>query len=169
MIQNNIWCITKLIIPKSMSIVLLILCYSVSFSQSPVIFSGTWIKDDLKSDDSFNSFEIEYSIDQTQQSFMVRQKLTHKSSHEFVIREYSFSLDGKVTNTEKEYGTEKNTIHWSSDKKTLTTRTTVTYGNDEVGFTEIYTLSDDGLFLTTQKSDIISDTLSVTQIFNKKL
>lgn len=167
--QNKIWCITRHIILKSLSVILLILCYSVSFSQSTVNFSGIWIKDDLKSDDRFKSFEIEYSIEQTPQLFIVKQKLTHKSSQESVLRDYSFAMDGKITNTEKEYGIEKNAIQWSSDKKTLTTRSTVKYGNEEVGFTETFTLSDDGLVLTTQKSDIIHEALSVKQVFNKKL
>ena len=50
----------------------------------------------------------------------------------------------------------------------LKTRSTIAYGSQDVGFTESYSLSDNGLVLTVQKSDIIEGGLSVKQIFNKK-
>jgi ABC-type phosphonate transport system ATPase subunit len=105
---------------------------------------------------------------QTPQTFVVKQLFSDKSGNEIVTRDYSFTLDGKVISTEKESGTEKNTAQWSADKKILTTRSIITYRTEGVGFTETYSLSDNGLALTVQKSDILPGGLSVKQIFNKK-
>ena len=152
---------------RSFSVLSLFLCSFVSFAQSPANFSGVWIKDASKSDDFYKSFDVKYSITQTLMTFTVKQTLTHKSSKESITRDYTFTLDGKVTNTEKETGIEKNLATWSADKKILTTRSTIAYGNEDVGFTETYSLSDNGLVLTVQKSDIIPGASSVRQVFNK--
>jgi hypothetical protein len=136
--------------------------------QSPANFSGVWIQDATKSDDFYKSFEVEYTITQTLQTFTVKQTFTFKSSKEIVTNDYSFTLDGKVTNMKKESGIEKELAQWSADKKILTTRSTITYGNEDVGFTETYYLSDNGLVLTAQKSNIIPGLPSVKQVFNKK-
>jgi hypothetical protein len=152
----------------SLFILYVLLGSSVSFAQSPVNFSGVWIQDTVKSDDFYKSFNVKYTITQTTQAFTVKQTFSDKSGNEIVTRDYSFSLDGKVTNTKKETGTEKNTAQWSSDKKTLTTRSIITYGSEDVGFTEAYSLSSSGLVLTAQKSDIIPGALSVKLVFNKK-
>jgi hypothetical protein len=146
----------------------LFLCASASIAQSPVDFSGDWIRDPAKSDNFYKAFEVNYSITQTPQTFTVNQKLTHTVSNESVINDYSYTLDGKVSNTEKDHGTEKNTTKWSDDKTILTTRSTVTYGNEDVGFTETYSLSENGQVLTVVKSNIIPGGLSVKQVFNKK-
>jgi hypothetical protein len=151
----------------SLFVISLLLCSSVSYAQSPANFSGVWIQDTTKSDDFYKAFDVKYTITQTPQKFTVKQTLTHKSSKESLTRDYSFTLDGKVTNMKKESGTEKNLAQWSADKKILTTRSTITYGNQDVGFTETYSLSDNGLVLTAQKSDIIQGASSVKQIFNK--
>ena len=146
----------------------LLLCSSVSYAQSPANFSGVWIQDTTKSDDFYKSFEVKYTITQTLQTFTVKQTFAVKGSKEIVTSDYSFTLDGKVTSMEKEGGTEKELAQWSTDKKSLNTRSTITYGNEDVGFTETYSLSDNGLVLTVQKSDIIPGGLSVKQVFNKK-
>jgi len=166
--RNGSHCIKINSFLGSLFVLSLILCSSVSYAQSPANFSGVWMQDTTKSDDFYKSFEVKYTITQTLQTFIVKQTFTIKSSEEIVTRDYSFTLDGKVTNIEKEYGIEKNTAQWSADKKILTTRSTVTYGNEDVGFTETYSLSDNGLVLTAQKSDIIPGALSVKQVFNKK-
>lgn len=146
---------------------LLLLFSSVSFSQSPVNFSGTWIQDTLKSDDFYNSFEVKYIITQTPQTFKVKQTFAMRGSNEKVTDDYSYSLDGKVTSVKKENGTEKDIAKWSADKKTLTTKATVTYGNEDVGFTETYSLSANGLVLTVMKANIIPGVQTVKQVFNK--
>lgn len=140
----------------------------ITYAQAPANFSGIWVQDTTKSDDFYKSFEVKYTITQTVQLFKVTQTLTQWSSKESVTREYSYSLDGKVTNTQKETGMEKNLAQWSADKKTLTTRSTIAYGNEDVGFTETYSLSNNDLVLTVQKSNIIPGALTVKQVFNKK-
>jgi hypothetical protein len=164
--------VSPLIKTNSMSVYLfvlsLFLCSSVSYAQSPANFSGVWIQDTTKSDDFYKSFDVKYTITQTLQTFTVKQTFSDKTGNEIVTRDYAFTLDGKVTNTVKEYGTEKNTAQWSADKKILTTRSTVTYGKEDVGFTETFSLSANGLVLTVQKADIIPGALSVKLVLNKK-
>jgi len=152
----------------SLFVLFLLLCSSVSPAQSPVDFSGVWIQDTTKSDVFYESFEVIYTITQTIQKFTVKQTFTVKSSKEIITSDYSFTLDGKVTSMEKEGGTEKELAQWSADKKILSTRSTITYGNEDVGFTETYSLSDNGLVLTVQKSNITPGGLSIVQVFNKK-
>lgn len=146
----------------------LLLSSSVSYAQSPANFTGEWIQDPVKSDDFYKAFDVRYSITQTPLKFSVKQILTLKNSEESITNEYIYTLDGKVTIMEKETGKEKELAQWSADKKTLTTRSTITYGNEDVGFTETYSLSGDGLVLTVQKSNIIPGAQTVKQVFNKK-
>lgn len=153
----------------SLFVLSLLLCSSGSYAQSPANFSGVWIQDHAKSDDFYKSFEVKYTITQTLQTFTVKQTFSDKSGKEIVTRDYSFTLDGKVTSMKKESGIEKELAQWSADKKILTAKSTTTYGNEDVGFIETYALSDNGLVLTVQKSDIKPGALSVKQIFNKKL
>jgi hypothetical protein len=152
----------------SVFVISLFLCPTLTFAQAPANFSGVWLQDTLKSDDFYKKFDVKYTITQTPQTFIVKQTFSDKSGKELVTRDYSFTMDGKVTNHKKDYGTEKNFVKWSADKKILTTQSTVTYGNEDVGFTESYSLSDNGLVLTAQKSDIRPEATPVKQIFNMK-
>lgn len=146
----------------------LLLCSSVSYTQTPVNFSGDWIQDPGKSDDFYKAFNVRYSITQTPQKFSVKEIMTLKNSEEGITNEYIYTLDGKMSVMEKENGKEKELAQWSADKKILTTRSTIIYGNEDVGFTETYSLSGDGLVLTVQKSNIIPGAQTVKQVFNKK-
>jgi len=161
-------CIKTSFILVSLFVLSLFLYSSVSCTQSQADFSGVWIRDTIKSDNFYKGIDVVYTITQTPLEFTVKQTFTVKGSEEITTRDYSFTLDGKVKNVEKEYGTEKNTTEWSADKLILTTRSVVTYGSEDVGFTETYALSDKGMVLTAQKSDIIQGGLSVKQVFNKK-
>lgn len=153
----------------SLFVLTLLLSSSVSYGQTPANFSGVWIQDTSKSDDFYKKFDVKFTITQTLQTFTVKQTFAIKGSKEDVIRDYTYTLDGKVTNYKKEYGTEKNLAQWSADKKILNTRSTVTYGNQDVGFTEAYSLSDKGLVLTILKTDIIPESKSLKMIFKKKM
>jgi hypothetical protein len=146
----------------------MVVCSSNIHAQTPVNFSGVWIQDTVKSDDFYKAFDVKYTITQTLQTFKVNQTFTLKRSTEGLSNDYFFTLDGKVTSMAKEGGTEKELAQWSADKKILTTRSTQTYGNEDVGFTETYSLSDNGLVLTVLKSNIIPDVQTVKQVFNKK-
>jgi hypothetical protein len=146
-----------------------LLCFSyVSYAQSPVNFSGVWIQDTTQSDNFYKSFDVKYAITQTAETFAVKQTFSDYSGNEIVTRDYAFTLDGKETNMEKNGGIEKELAQWSADNKILTTTSTTTYDNQVVGNTAIYSLSEDGLVLTVQNSDIIPGGLSVKQVFNKK-
>jgi hypothetical protein len=152
----------------SLFVLSLLFCTSVSNAQSPVNFSGDWVQDTTKSDDFYKSFNVEYTITQTLQTFTVKQVLALRGSNENITNDYAYTLDGKVTTMKKESGAEKELAQWSADKKSLTTRSTIKYGSEDVGFTETYSLSANGLVLTVQKSNIIPDALSVKLVFNKK-
>jgi hypothetical protein len=152
----------------SLFVISFLLFSSVSYAQSPVNFSGVWIQDTAKSDDFYKAFEVKYMITQTPQTFSVKQTLTLRNSEESITNDYTYTLDGKVTTMEKEGGKEKELAQWSADKKILTVRSTITYGNEDVGFTETYSLSGNGLVLTAQKSNIIEGLPTVKQVFNKK-
>jgi hypothetical protein len=152
----------------SLFVLSLIFSSSVSHAQAIANFSGVWIQDTIKSDDFFKSFEVKYTITQNLQTFKVIQSLTLKGSTETITSDYSYTLDGKVTTRVKEGNTEKNSAKWSADKKILTTRSIITYGNEDVGFTETYSLSNNGLVLTVLKSNIIPGVPEVKQVFNKK-
>ena len=141
---------------------------SALYAQSPADFSGVWIQDSIKSDDFYKSFDVKYTIRQTDLAFEVEQTFSLKNSTESITRNYTFTLDGKVTTMQKEGKAEKNSAQWSADKKILTTRSTVAYGTQDVGFNETYSLSADGLVLTAKKSDIIPGATTVTMVFNKK-
>ena len=146
----------------------LILCSSISYSQSPANFSGVWIQDTTKSDDFYKTFNVKYTISQTLQTFTVKQSFADKNGKEIISRDYTYTLDGKVNNMEKGGGIEKEVAQWSADKKILTTRSTKEYGKEDVGFTATYELSDNGLVLTVVNTNIIPGALSVKQVFNKK-
>jgi hypothetical protein len=152
----------------SLFILSLLLCSSFSSAQSPVNFSGVWIQDTVKSEGFYKKFDVRFTITQTPLTFKVKQTLSDYSGKESVTHDYSYTLDGKVTSMKKETGIEKNLALWSAGKKILTTRSVIKYGPDDVGFTETYSLSDNGLVLTVQKSDIIAGGLSLKQVFNKK-
>jgi hypothetical protein len=166
--RNGFSCVKTNSIVGSLFFLSLLLCSSFSYSQPTANFSGVWIQDTTKSDNFYKSFNVKYTISQTLQTFTVKQTFSDKSGKVLVTRDYSFALDGKETSTKKETGLEKNLAHWSSDKKILNTRSTIKYGTQDVGFTETYALSDNGLVLTTQKSDIIPGALSVKQVFKKE-
>ncbi|GEM_PF-2063710 len=140
---------------------------SVSIAQSPVNFSGSWIQDTVKSDDFYKSFEIKFLITQTPQEFKIKQTYSMKGSPEVLENEYSYTLDEKVTTRVIEGNTQKNSAKWSADKKILTTRSIVTYGTEDVGFTETYSLSNNGLVLTVVRSNIMPDVPQVKLVFNK--
>jgi hypothetical protein len=152
---------------KSLFIILLILCSSATYAQSPANFSGEWAQDTTKSDDFYKKLDVKYSITQTALTFKVKQLLSEYGSTESVTNDYSYTLDGKVKNTNTEYGTQKNLAQWSADKQTLKTRSTIAYDGQDVGFTETYSLSSNGRVLTVLKADIIEGGLTVKQVFNK--
>lgn len=153
---------------RSLLTLFLILTSSIAYSQNAANFSGTWAQDTTKSDEFYKAFDVTYTITQTPQAITVKQTYAIKGSTESVVRNYSFTLDGKVKLIKTENGTENNTAKWSADKKTLTTRSTIKYGPDDVGLTETYSLSANGLVLTAVKKDIIEGSTPVKMLFNKK-
>ncbi len=97
----------------------MVLFTSASYAQSPVDFSGTWQQDTLKSDDFYKRFDVKYIITQTLDELTLKETFSEYNGNEIASRDYSFRLDGKETNLEKEGGTEKELAQWSSDKKIL--------------------------------------------------
>jgi hypothetical protein len=139
-------------------------CASAIYAQTN--FSGTWVQDNVKSDDFYKEFDITCVITQTPQTFTIKSTFFDKSGKEITTREASFNLDGKEVSKEEAGGINKDMATWSPDKKTLTTKSTRTVGTDVYGSTVTYSLS--GNILTVQTSDINPLGLSVKQIFNRK-
>jgi len=153
---------------KSFIIITLISSASVLYAQSPVSFSGTWIQDITKSDDFYKEFNVKFTITQTLQSITIKQTFSDKTGKEITSRDNSFNLDGKETSIEEQGGINKESAKWSADNKTFTTKSTRTVGTDVYGSTATYSLSENGLVLTVQTSDINPSGLSVKQVFNKE-
>ena len=141
---------------------------SALYGQSPVNFSGVWIQDNVKSDDSYKSFDVKCTITQTPQTISIIQTFFDKSGAEIVTRESSFTLDGKEKVKKEEAGINKESAKWSADKKVLTTSSTITNGPDFYGTIVTYSISDNGLVLTVETKDINPMGQTVKQIFNKK-
>ena len=153
---------------KSFLILSLIFYASALYAQTPADFSGVWTQDNVKSDDFYKEFNVKCTITQTPQSIAIKQTFFDKSGKEITSHDNSFTLDGKETSLEEEGGINKESAKWSSDKKILTTTSTRTVGRDVYGSSTTYTLSDNGLVLTLQTTDINPFGPSVKQIFNKK-
>jgi hypothetical protein len=153
---------------NSLVIVTIFFSASVLYAQTPSDFSGVWTQDNTKSDDFYKEFNVRFTITQTPQSITIKQTFFEKSGKEITSRDNSFTLDGKETSKEEQGGINKESAIWSSDKKTLTTKSTRTVGKDVYGSTASYSLSENGLVLTVRTSDINPTGLSVVQVFNKK-
>jgi hypothetical protein len=158
----------KKMIIKSFIVLALISYASALYAQSVPDFSGVWTQDITKSDDFYKDFNVKCIITQTPQTITIKTTFSDKSGKEIVTKEYSFNLDGKEISKEEEGGINKESANWSSDHKTLTTKSTRTVGKDVYGSTASYSISDNGLVLTVKTSDINPIGISVTQVFNKK-
>lgn len=152
------------------SLLVISIFYSTgSYAQTPLDFSGVWIQDTTKSDDFYKAFSVKCTITQSPQSITIKLSFSDKKNgEEITSHDNFFTLDGIEKSKEKDGGINKDLATWSPDKKILTTKSTRTVGKDVYGSTAIYALSDNGLVLTIQSSDINPFGLSVKQVFNKK-
>jgi len=153
---------------KSILFLLLISYTSALYAQSLPDFSGVWIQDNVKSDDFYKSFDVKFTITQTPQSIKITETFYDKSGNEITTQNKSLIPDGKEISKEEQGGINKESARWSSDKKSLEAKSTRTVGNDIYGSTTTYSLSENGLVLTVQTTDINPFGPSVKQIFNKK-
>jgi hypothetical protein len=158
----------KKLIFKSLLVLFMIFYASVLYAQAQTNFSGTWSQDTTKSDDFYKKFNVIFTITQTPQAITIKQTFLDSGGKEITSRDASFKLDGKEISKEEEGGINKESATWSPDKKILTTKSTRTVGNDVYGSSSTYSLSDNGLILTVQTTDINPFGPSVKQVFNKK-
>jgi len=167
--KNNRFLILTKISRAKLSFMLLMIFFTASiFGQSPVNFTGTWTQDNEKSDDFYKSFNVTCTITHTPQKITFKSIFSMPGESETVTRESSFNLDGKEVIKEEQGGINKESAIWSTDKKTLTTKSTRTVGTDVFGSTATYSLSADGLVLTQLTEDINPFGPKVKQVFNKK-
>lgn len=152
---------------KSFIALFMVLCTSALQAQNPTDFSGTWTQDNAKSDDFYKDFNVKFIITQTPQAITIKQTFFDKSGKEMATRNSSFNLDGKEVSKEENGGVNKELASWSQDKKILTTKSTRTVGTDLYGSSTTYSLSDNGLVLTVQTTDVNPFGPSVKQILNK--
>lgn len=137
-------------------------------AQNRADFSGEWEQDSVKSDDFYKSFNVRCIIKQTSQTITLTETFYDKSGKEITTRERVYNLDGKEVSKEENGGINKESAVWSADGKTLTTKSTRTAGSDIYGSSTTYALSENGLLLTLQTTDINPFGPSVKQVFNKK-
>lgn len=160
--------IRKSSIFNSFLILLLITCASALNAQTLPDLTGVWIQDNVKSDDFYKSFDVKFTIAQTPQFIKITETFYDKSGTEITTRQKTFTLDGKEMSKEEQGGINKEYAKWSADKKILETKSTRTVGNDVYGSTSTYSLSENGIVLTVQTTDINPFGPSVKQILNKK-
>lgn len=160
--------IRKSSIFNSFLILLLITCASALNAQTLPDFTGVWIQDNVKSDDFYKSFDVKFTIAQTPQFINITETFFDKSGSEITTRQKSFTLDGMEISKEEQGGINKESAKWSADKKSLETKSTRTVGIDVYGSTSTYSLSENGIVLTVQTTDINPFGPSVKQILNKK-
>lgn len=167
--KNNRFLLSGKMQVARLSFMFSMIFYTASlFAQAPVNFSGTWIQDNVKSDDFYKAFNVSMIIKQTPQVFAVQLIFEDKTGKEQSIQESSFNLDGKEVSKEEQGGINRESAIWSADKKTLTTKSTRSVGSDVYGSTATYTISENGTVLTKQTSDINPLGPSIKQIFNLK-
>ncbi|MDQ1296173.1 MAG: hypothetical protein QG611_151, partial [Bacteroidota bacterium] len=150
-------------------LMLLIISFaSALYAQTLPDISGVWIQDNVKSDDFYKSFDVKFTITQTPLSIKITEIFFDKEGKEITSLNKSFTPDGKEKSTEEQGGINKESARWLADKKSLETKSTRTVGTDIYGSTTTYSLSENGLVLTVQTTDINPFGPSVKQIFNKK-
>ncbi len=152
----------------SIFVLLFFVCASDLFAQSPVNFSGTWTLDNAKSDASFKEYKVICTIKQTTESILIEQTFLMPSGEKVTSPATSYTLDGKETSKEEQGGIDKKSAKWSPDKKILTITNTRTVGTNVYGSNTSYKLSENGLVLTVQTTDInTSNGTILLQVFNK--
>lgn len=140
----------------------------VSSAQTPANFSGTWTLDNAKSDASFKDYKIICTIKQSPESIQIEETFFEKTGEKITAPANSYTLDGKVTSKEGQGVTDKKSAKWSPDKNILTITNTRTVGNNVYGSNTSYKLSDNGLVLTVQTTDIdTSNGSTLIQVYNK--
>jgi len=146
----------------------MIFCASSIYAQTTADFSGVWVLDTLKSDDFYKAFDVKCTITQTPKLITIVKTFSDKSGNEMASHNNEYNLDGKEVSKQGENGINKDIATWSADKKTLDTKSTVTNGSDEYGFTATYSLSNNSRVLTIESADINPFGLKLKLVFNKK-
>lgn len=154
---------------KSTLLISLLISATCIYAQSPVNFSGVWVKDNAKSDEFYKDFDITCTIKQTPQEISIEETFFSKSGEKITSTTESYTLDGKEASVEEQGGVNKKSAKWSADKKTLTITNTRTVNKEVYGSSKVYSFSENGLVLNVLTTDANPLTgLKLNQVFNKK-
>lgn len=132
-----------------------VLCMAaiVVFAAKPVDFSGTWILDESRLEDTGDMPRMDASkiiFKQDEQKLATERFVSNPMMGDFTI-EATVTLDGKETEDETEFGLRKATAQWSDDQKELTINTTLLMNWDgqdvEMKIKEVLSLEKDGTVL----------------------
>jgi hypothetical protein len=148
--------------------ILMIFCELSLSGQTPVNFSGVWLQDNSKSNESYKRYDVVCTIMQTPLLFTIKTSLTDKNSREISNMEESYNLDGKEISKEEYGGVDKLSAKWSADKKILITKTTRNIGNELYGSEIAYSLSNNDIVLTIQTTNLGQKEMKIIQVLNKK-
>jgi len=151
-------------------IVLLIIlfCFRPASLSAQTNFSGQWVMDKAKSDESFRRWDITLNVKQDDKSFTKTEVLT-ENGKSITYDPDTYTLDGKVVSVEQYGGIDKKSVIWSADKKELTLRIVRTNDGKDYGSDETYSLSPDGKVLTMKITGIgESKGPAMIKVYNKK-
>lgn len=143
-------------------------------AQPAANFSGTWTLDTAKCDPGPGGYimDPDQILRVTQNSASIIFARTYPSS-KFTSTD-KFFFDGKVRIQKKDYGTDKISLQWSTDKKVLTITTITTAdtkaGPDDFLLADSWKLSDDGRTLINESYSQNKQTGKRTflMVYNKK-
>jgi hypothetical protein len=148
-------------------------------AQAPANFSGKWEFDKNLSDKgetgdaSFNGTII-MEINQVPATITFINTYFRPGKEPYVMKPYSYFVDGRVTEDNSGTGPAKKFVKWSDDRKKLTASVVMTDSIDGVAqeflTANTYRLSDDGQTLTVEEfhKSVLNGEKTVKKVYKKK-
>ncbi len=177
MAHNRFFGLKNNLIYKSFLILSLILNSSSLSAQSPTNFSGKWAFDKSRSNPGQGGLFLDgdriLEITQNSTSIIFAETLIREGDED-IKNVDTFNFDGKEKIVKGDFGTTKNTLKWSEDKKILTVTTimtTVSKGiSEDYLVADSYKLSNDGRTLTIESysKNRATGERTITMVYNKK-
>jgi hypothetical protein len=176
---NQLYAQKRNAIIKASLISLFMLLSLSTKSQTPADFSGKWEFDKNLSDKeetgdaSFNGTII-IEITQVPATITFINSYFRPGKEAFVMKPYSYFVDGRVTTDNSGTGPAKKFAKWSDDNKILTASTIMTDSIDGVAqeflTANSYKLSDDGKTLTVEEfhKSVLNGEKTVKKVYKKK-
>lgn len=149
----------------------LFLSFASYLSAQSVSFSGTWAFNESKSTPAQGGMRFAATLMViTQDGNNLTVDRTSKNQNgEDVKTTSKFTLDGKeCVNQGFQNSTRKSTVSWSADKKSLAFAHTMTFGENEMKFSETWKINDDKTFAVETIMNIQGEERKTTNVYDKK-